>query len=216
MEQTRKRASDDYVVEVRDSLQLTLEDEQGFLGDIRAIPPQVRGQVRSGRERTLPITHSGKLSRSIPILIFYEGSRPVNVYPTVLMGIMNDIQAAFKTPKIAEVLGLESTITTLLLSRPQLLGPNLELVGRELETKSGTVDLVFKDRDGVHVVVEVKHIADQETVGQILKQSNGMKAKLGLAAVRKVIVALGVSGSVREACQDAGVELYLVSANRQA
>ena len=173
LEQTRKGASEDYVVEVRDSLQLTLEDEQRFLGDIRAIPPQLRGQVRSGRERTLPITHSGKLSRSIPILIFYDGSSPVNVYPKVLMGIMNDFHSAFKTPKMAEVLGLESTITTLLLSRPQLLGPNLELVGRELETKSGTVDLVFKDRDGVHVAVEVKHIADQGTVGQILKQSNG-------------------------------------------
>ena len=216
VEQTRKSASDDYIVEVRDSLQLTLEDEQRFLGDIRAIPPQLRGQVRSGRERTLPITHSGKLSRSIPILIFYDGSTPVNVYPKVLMGIMNDFHAAFKTPKMAEVLGLESTITTLLLSRPQLLGPNLELVGRELETKSGTVDLVFKDRDGVHVAVEVKHIADQETVGQILKQSNGMKDKLGLTTVRKVIVALGISGSVREACQDAGVELYLISTNKQA
>jgi len=66
------------------------------------------------------------------------------------------------------------------------------------------------------VAVEVKHIADQETVGQILKQSNGMKDKLGLITVRKVIVALGISGSVREACQDAGVELYLISTNKQA
>jgi hypothetical protein len=213
--QTKRRASEDYMVEVRDALQLTPEEEQRFLDDIRAIAPQVRGQVKSGRERTLPISHSGKLSRSIPILLFYQGSKPVDVYPKVLMGIMNDIHAAFKIPKMAEVLGLESTITTLLLSRPQLLGPNLELVGRELETKSGTVDLVFKDRDGVHVAVEVKHIADQETVGQILKQSNGMKDKLGLTTVRKVIVALGVSGSVREACQDAGVELYLLSTNRQ-
>ena len=38
-----------------------------------------------------------------------------------------------------------------------------------------------------------------------------MKDKLGLTTVRKVIVALETSGSVREACIDAGVELYLIS-----
>lgn len=215
VEQTKERAGNDYMVEVRDSLQLSPEEEQRFLDDIRAIPPQIRGQVKSGRERTLPISHSGKLSRSITTLIFYEGPRPTDVYPKVLMGVMYDVSAAFKTPRVNEALGLESTITTLLLSKPQLLGSNLELVERELVTKSGIVDLVFKDGEGVHVAVEVKHIADQETVGQILKQSNGMKDKLGLTAVRKVIVALGISGSVREACQDAGVELYLISANRQ-
>ncbi len=82
--------------------------------------------------------------------------------------------------------------------------------------KSGKVDLVFKDNDGVYMAAEVKHIADQETVGQILKQSNGMKDKLGVTAVRKAIVALGVSDNVREACQDAGVELYLISSDRLA
>ena len=215
IEETKKRAAGHYLVEVQDALHLSPEEERRFLDDIRAIPPQVRGQVKSGRERTLPISHSGRLSRSIPILIFYEGTRPADVYPKVLMGVVRDVGAAFKAPEVTETLGLESTITTLLLSRPQLLGPNLTLVGRELETKSGTVDLVFKDREGVHVAVEVKHIADQETVGQILKQSNGMKDKLGVTTIRKVIVALGISGSVPEACRDAGVELYLISTDRQ-
>ncbi len=132
------------------------------------------------------------------------------------MGITHDIRAAFITPRMTEVLGLESTITTLLASKPQLLGSDLELVARESETKSGIIDLVFKGHDGVHVAVEVKHIADQATVGQISKQSSGLKDKLGLTAIRKVIVALGTSGSVREACQDAGVELYLVSTDRLA
>ncbi len=214
--QTKRRASEDYMVEVRDALQLTPEEERRFLDDIRAVPPQVRGQVKSGRERTLPISHSGKLSRSIPILLVYEGSRPVDVYPKVLMGVTYDVSAGFKTPRVTETLGLESCITTLLVSKPRLLGSSLELVEKEFETKSGVVDLVFKDGDGGHVAVEVKHIADQETVGQILKQSNGMKDKLGLTTVRKVIVALGISGSVREACHDAGIELYIISADRLA
>ena len=216
VEQTKRTAADDYMVEVRDSLQLSPEEERRFLDDIRAIPPQVRGQVKSGKKRTLPISHSGNLSRSIPILILYEGLRPTDVYPKVLMGVMYDVNAAFKTPRVTEVLGLESGITTLLLSKPELLGSGLKLVEREFGTKSGIVDLVFNDNDGVYMAVEVKHIADQETVGQILKQSNGMKDKLGLTTVRKVIVALGISGSVREACKDAGIELYLISADRLA
>ena len=66
------------------------------------------------------------------------------------------------------------------------------------------------------MAVEVKETADQETVGQVLKQSSGMKDKLGSATVRKAILALRTSGKVREACRDAGVELYLISAERLA
>ena len=211
---TRKASDNDNMVEVHDTLQLTSSEEERFLNDIRAIPPQVRGQVKSGRGRTLPISNSGRLNRLIPILIFYDGPKPVDVYPKDLMGVMYDLSSAFETPRVAEVLGLESSIATILSSKPQLLGSKLELVDREFETGSGIIDLVFKDTDGIHIAVEVKDTADQETVGQLLKQSNGMKDKLGLTTMRKAIVALRTSGKVREACQDAGIELYLVSVER--
>ncbi len=38
--------------------------------------------------------------------------------------------------------------------------------------------------------MEVKENADQETVGQVLKQSNGFKDMTGSAMVRKALVAL--------------------------
>jgi len=95
------------------------------------------------------------------------------------------------------------------------LGPGLEPVHREFETGSGVIDLIFKDKDGTLLAVEVKNVADQETVGQVLKQSNGLKDKLGLSSFRRAIVALRTSDNVRAACKDAGVELYLLTADRQ-
>ncbi len=217
VEQTSRKASENNsTLEVCDTRSLTSSDEERFLNDIRTIPPQVHGQVKSGGGRTLPISHSGKLNRSIPILIFYDGPKPVDVYPKDLKGIMYDLGSAFNNPGAAGVLGVEECIAAILSSRPQLLDSDLKQVESEFETGSGVVDLVFKDSSGVYMIVEVKDTADQETVGQVLKQSNGMKNRLGLTRARNAIVALGTSGNVQDACQAAGVELYLITAKKQA
>ncbi len=202
-------------LDVLDSDQLASSDDERLLADIRQIPPQTRGQVRSGGGRTLPISGSSKLNRSIPILIFYDGTKPVDVYPKDLMGVKHDLNSAFRTPTISDKLGVENSLVTILCSKPEILGPGLELAHREFETGSGVIDLIFKDREGVILAVEVKEEADQETVGQVLKQSNGLKEKLGSSQLRRAIVALRTSGNVRAACKDAEVELYLVAAERQ-
>ena len=202
-------------LEVLDADRLTSSDEERFLEDIRLIPPQVRGQVRSGGGRTLPISGSSKLNRSIPILIVYDGVKPVDVYPKDLMGVKYDLSSAFKTASPSDTLGVESNLVTILSSKPDLLGPGLQLVHREFETGSGIIDMIFKDPEGVLLSVEVKEEADQETVGQVLKQSNGLKDKLGTPSFRKLIVALRTSGNVRAACKDGGIELYLIAAEKQ-
>ncbi len=212
----RKVSENSHTLEVFDTRSLTASDEERFLTDIRIIPPQVHGQVKSGGGRTLPISNSGRLNRSIPILIFYDGPKPIDVYPKDLKGVRYDLGSAFKNPGAAEGLGLEDCIATILSSRPQLLDPELRLADTEFGTGSGVADLVFKDSSGLYMLVEVKETADQETVGQVLKQSNGMKSKLGLSSMRKAIVALRTSGNVPDACKAAGVELYLVEVKRQA
>ncbi len=131
------------------------------------------------------------------------------------MGIKYDLSSAFKIPTTTDVLGVENSLVSILFSKPELLGPGLEPVHREFETGSGVIDLIFKDRDGVLLAVEVKNVADQETVGQVMKQSSGLKDKLGSSSFRRAIVALRTSGNVRAACKDAGVELYLLAADRQ-
>ncbi len=212
---TRNAGAAGIRLEVHDVDRLTSSDEERFLADIRLIPPQTRGQVRSGGGRTLPISGSSKLNHSIPILIVYNGNRPIDVFPKDLMGIKYDLSSAFKIPTTTDVLGVENSLVSILFSKPELLGPGLEPVHREFETGSGVIDLIFKDRDGVLLAVEVKNVADQETVGQVMKQSSGLKDKLGSSSFRRAIVALRTSGNVRAACKDAGVELYLLAADRQ-
>ncbi len=202
-------------LDVHDADRLSSSDEERFLADIRLIPPQTRGQVKSGGGRTLPSSGSSKLNHTIPILIVYDGNRPIDVYPKDLMGIKYDLSSAFKTPTTTDSLGVENSLVTILFSKPELLGPRLEPVHREFETGSGVIDLIFKDKDGALLAVEVKNVADQETVGQVLKQSNGLKDKLGLSSFRRAIVAVRTSGNVRAACKDAGVELYLLTADKQ-
>ena len=204
-------------LEVSDTDRLLKTDEDRFLDDIRLVPPQIRGQVKSGGGRTLPISNSGQLNRSIPILIFYDGTKPVDVYPKDLMGVKHELSSAFKVPSQSDTLGVESNLLTILASKPELLGPKLQLTHREYDTGSGVIDMIFKDHEGVLLAVEVKEEADQEAVGQVLKQSNGLKDKLGSSSlVRKAIVALRTSGNVRAACKDGGIELYLIAAERQA
>lgn len=203
-------------VEILDTDRLLKTDEERFLDDIRLVPPQIRGQVKSGGGRTLPISGSGQLNRSIPILIVYEGTKPINVFPKDLMGVKHELSSAFKASSRSDTLGVESNLVTILASKPELLGPGLQLIHREYDSGSGVIDMIFKDPEGILLSVEVKEEADQETVGQVLKQSKGLKDKLGPSSFRKAIVALRTSGNVRAACQDGGVELYLITAEKQA
>ena len=216
VDNTRRRSSENNCAfELRDIQTLAVADEERLLNDIRNIPPQVHGQVKSGGGRTLPISKSGRLNRSIPILIFYDGPKPVDVYPKELKGIMYDLGSAFNNPGATNALGMEECITAILSSRPQILDPDLKRIESEFDSGSGVIDLVFEDSKGLYLIIEVKETADQETVGQILKQSNGMKNKLGLTRMRSAIVALGTSGNVQHACQAAGIELYLITARKQ-
>ena len=201
-------------LEIVDAERITSDDEKRFLDDIRVIPPQIRGQVKSGGGRTLPISGSTQLNRSIPILIIYDGTTPIDVYPKDLMGIKYDLNSAFKSVLPSEALGIEHNIITILASKPEMLGPGLQLVHREFETGSGVIDMVFKNAEAMSLIVEVKENADQETVGQVLKQSKGFKDMTGSAMVRKAIVALRTSGNVRAACKDSGIELYPLSADK--
>ena len=210
----RNASTADIDLEVVNADRITSDDEKRFLDDIRVIPPQIRGQVKSGGGRTLPISGSTQLNRSIPMLIIYDGLGPIDVYPKDLMGVKYDLSSAFQSALPSEALGIEHNIIRILASKPEMLGPGLQLAYREFETGSGVIDMVFKNGEGLSLIVEVKEKADQETVGQVLKQSNGFKDMTGSAAVRKAIVALRTSGNVRAACKDSGIELYLLSADK--
>ncbi len=148
--------------------------------------------------------------------MIYESSKAVDVYPRKLFGISYDVGSAFKAPVEGAIVSLEGAVTAILSSRPEILGHTIKLVEREHDVGTGVIDLLFRDGDGTNVVVEVKETADQETVGQVLKQARGFQDRLGLTQVRRVIVALRTAGNVGAACKDAGIELYILSTSRVA
>lgn len=194
-------------LEVYDTANLNDKDEVRFLTDIHSIRPQTHGQIRSGKGRTLPISRTGQLNISIPIIVFYDDAKAVDVFPKD----MYVFDMAFKVPIGVAPISVEENIVSILLAKPDLLGDGLMLIDSEFATSFGVVDLLFKSKEGVLLAVEVKETANQETVGQVQKQAAGLKEKFGSQPIRSAIVALSKSGNVVAACKTAGIKLYLLS-----
>ncbi len=55
------------------------------------------------------------------------------------------------------VVGTEKDIANVLASNPHAIDPNAELVGREVSTPYGKIDVLLKRSDGTLIVVEVKN-----------------------------------------------------------
>ena len=207
---TRNANTANVRLETYDSDALTPSDELRFLTDIRSISSQTHGQIRSGKGRTLPISGRSKLNLSIPIIIIYDDLKAIDVYPKD----MYTIDSAFKLTPSTLPVSVENDIVRILCSKPDLLEPGLVLAYSEFKTSTGVVDLIFKGKDAILLAVEVKEEANQESVGQVQKQSAGLKEEFGSAPIRRAIVALRISGSVPAACKEAGIDLYLLAATK--
>jgi len=103
------------------------------------------------------------------------------------------------------VFGTEKDIRRYLASNPHLLSPGLILVGEEVQTPYGVVDLLFKDEDGSMVVVEIKNErASIQAVTQLKRYVDYFKTK-GFK-VRGVIVAPSISGEALSLAKREGLE----------
>lgn len=72
--------------------------------------------------------------------------------------------------------------------------PDLELVKREHATSEGPMDFLAKDKNGFHVVIEVKMAADDSSVTQLRRYMRAYKEDKGNAAkIRGVLVAENLS-----------------------
>jgi hypothetical protein len=173
-------------------------DEQAALAAIRSIAPQVRGRVKSGRGYSLPLSNSGRLSLgNTPVAIVYSSGIPVDVYPKFRMGRYYKLTDLFLSPKR---LGREELLIQIIESKPSLIDPEWTSVETEVQLASGRADLLIRSPSGL-ILVECKDQADQGALGQLLKQSTGLGAKLVLAC-------FDAKEGIAEACREHGV--YLV------
>ncbi|MDP9497169.1 MAG: endonuclease NucS [Actinomycetota bacterium] len=99
--------------------------------------------------------------------------------------------------------GVEAHLQQLLAERTEVLGPGWTLVRREYPTDIGPVDLLCRDADGAHVVVEVKRHAEIDGVEQLTRYLQRLSTVLG--DVRGVLAAQSFKPQAKVLAADRGI-----------
>jgi hypothetical protein len=197
--------------------ELDQQEEKSVLAKIREIKPQLKGKVRASRGGALPISGSGKLNLgNTPVILVSRDKEQVYVFPCRMGEREYDVSSgiAFLSENLPATPSLKSEteegISMRLEKDPTLLEEGLEYEGSEVETSTGKADLVFIDRAGKCLVVEVERDAGDSAVGQILRLGAGFESKMGFmqGSVRMGIVCLRINGNVLAAAKRAGIEVW--------
>jgi len=99
--------------------------------------------------------------------------------------------------------GVEKHLQQLLAERCEVLGRGWTLVRREYPTDIGPVDLLCRDADGAHVVVEVKRHAEIDGVEQLTRYLQRVSTVLG--DVRGVLAAQSFKPQAKVLAADRGI-----------
>jgi hypothetical protein len=84
---------------------------------------------------------------------------------------------------------LERNLEDLLIQQLESIEPGLKLVGRQLGTPAGRLDILVQDSSGHYVVIELKRtIGRDQVVGQILRYMGWVSEKFKADKVRGIIV----------------------------
>ncbi len=100
--------------------------------------------------------------------------------------------------------GVEKHLQELLAERCEVLGAGWTLVQREYFTDIGPVDLLCRDADGGHVLVEVKRHAEIDGVEQLTRYLQRVSTVLG-SGVRGVLAAQTFRPQAKVLAADRGI-----------
>lgn len=106
--------------------------------------------------------------------------------------------------------GVEAHLQVLLAENPATFGDGWTLVRREHPTPIGPVDLLFRDRSGAYVAVEVKRRGEIDGVEQLARYLELMNADPLLAPVRGVFAAQLIKPQARTLAGTRGIDCVLV------
>jgi len=197
-------------------------DEEEVVKEIRALPPQVRGRIRYGKGKPLPLTRSGRLNvKNTCILLVYEKERLVDVYPKMLgkryVDPIEGVRIALQ--KAPQYYLYEEPLLILVAHHPDLLGcTRVRSVKETVELPEGVraeMDLVLEEGDGSVVLVEVEEKATMNAIAQALSLAQAYQDYTGQEVRRVVVVALSAEESAKRAAKKAGVEIWLLKMERQ-
>lgn len=185
---------------------------------IRGLIPQRRGSIVATHGFPLPLSNSKKLNlQNTPVLLVSSSGKVEYVFPCLVGEKYYSVLEGVRflrdhLPEMAALPGImEDAITELLLHN--LPEPGLTRQPRaDAETSAGLADLVFRDRKGRRVVVEVEREATDSALGQILRLAGGYEKKNGLQnrEVRAVIACIKIHEYVELGAKRAGVEIWRV------
>lgn len=99
--------------------------------------------------------------------------------------------------------GVEAQLQALLAAQCHVLGDGWTLVRREYPTDIGPVDLLCRDADGQHVIVEVKRHAEIDGVEQLTRYLQRLSTVL--AGVRGVLAAQSFKPQAKVLAADRGI-----------
>jgi endonuclease len=99
--------------------------------------------------------------------------------------------------------GVEAHLQQLLADQCEVLGVGWTLVRREYPTDIGPVDLLCRDADGAHVIVEVKRHAEIDGVEQLSRYLQRLSTVLG--DVRGVLAAQSFKPQAKVLAADRGI-----------
>lgn len=103
-----------------------------------------------------------------------------------------------------EIRGTEKDILEVIYNKPDLVAPGSVVIGREVDTPSGKIDLLLRDEKGMIYVVEIKNEkAGVSAVNQLDRyveyiESSVRKTQEERGTVRGVLVSPGISERARE------------------
>ncbi|MHA1911583.1 MAG: hypothetical protein ACTSYA_07790 [Candidatus Kariarchaeaceae archaeon] len=208
----------------------TDEQKDELLEDIRLFSRQNDVKVKSSGSGSLPISRSGSLNKSIPILIVRKDvsdGKIIFLAPLEKTGLRFDIEELlnstiedldFLDAENKMVTVTEEIIITFLKMNAQILGEGVVFKGKEIEVEGGRIDAVFQMPDETWILVEAETEAKDNALGQVLRFVLPFSEERNIPEekIRKAIVCLTISESLVKACKAAKVEVYVLKLEKVA
>jgi len=119
--------------------------------------------------------------------------------------VLSDVEVEMGEAAPLEKDGVEAHLQELLAANPEALGEPLRLVRREWPTDVGPVDLMCRDEDGGWVAVEIKRIAEIDSVEQLSRYLERIRLDPARADCRGILAAQRVKPQAATLAEARGI-----------
>lgn len=196
---------------------LSEREESNLVDEIRKIRPQLRGSVVTFGGYMLPLSGSKKLNllNTPVVLVGKDKEVIVYVFPCAIGEKYYSVSEGLSFVKanlndLPLLPGVsEEAITKLIVNDPSILEEGLAFIGQEVNVSTGVCDIVFEDKYGKVLLVEVEREQSDQAIGQILRLAAGYEKDYN-TIVRPAIVCLRGENL---GAKRAGIEVWVLEGN---